>query len=113
MHSPHRRKAPHNVRHPSLLPNAWLARCRHAVTSAFERLSSGGHEESQISQLCHFSSTGGPMSTPVAASRVVPVMAISVTGAMTSGCETIGTIFKAGVWVGAVAVIAVIALVAF
>jgi hypothetical protein len=40
-------------------------------------------------------------------------MAISVTGAMTSGCETIGTIFKAGVWVGAVAVIAVIALVAF
>ena len=30
-----------------------------------------------------------------------------------SGCEAIGTIFKAGAWVGALAVIAVIAVVAF
>lgn len=32
-------------------------------------------------------------------------------GMSASGCEAIGGIFKAGIWVGAVAVIAVVALV--
>ena len=53
------------------------------------------------------------MSTSVAAHRVVPIVAIVAIGAVTSGCEAIGTIFKAGVWVGVVAVIAAIALMAF
>jgi hypothetical protein len=53
------------------------------------------------------------MITSIAARRVFPVLPIVVIGAMTSGCEAIGTIFKAGVWVGVVAVVAVIALVAF
>lgn len=53
------------------------------------------------------------MSTSMAARQVLLVVAIVVIGAMTSGCEAIGTIFKAGVWVGAIAVIAVVALVAF
>jgi hypothetical protein len=53
------------------------------------------------------------MTTSLAARRGVLIIAIVVIGAMASGCEAIGTIFKAGVWVGAVAVIAAIALVAF
>ena len=53
------------------------------------------------------------MSTSMAARHILLILAIVVIGAMTSGCEAIGTIFKAGVWVGAIAVIAVIALVAF
>jgi len=53
------------------------------------------------------------MSTAMAFRRVLPIPAIAVIGALTSGCEAIGTIFKAGVWAGAIAVIAVIALVAF
>ena len=55
----------------------------------------------------------GPLSTSLAAHHVLLILAIVFIGAMTSGCEAIGTIFKAGVWVGAVAVVAVIALVAF
>lgn len=53
------------------------------------------------------------MATLLAARHVVLVIAIVVIGAVASGCEAIGTIFKAGVWVGAVAVIAAIAFVAF
>jgi hypothetical protein len=53
------------------------------------------------------------MTTSLPARRVALIIAIVVVGAMASGCEAIGTIFKAGVWVGAVAVIAAIALVAF
>jgi hypothetical protein len=63
---------------------------------------------SHLQRLCR-----GPMSTLMAARQMLVVLAIVVIGAMTSGCEAIGTIFKAGVWVGAFAVIAVIALVAF
>ena len=55
----------------------------------------------------------GPMSTSMAARHVLLILAIVAIGAMTSGCEAIGTIFKAGVWVGVIAVVAVIALVAF
>ena len=51
------------------------------------------------------------MSTSTAARHVLLILAIVVIGAMTSGCEAIGTIFKAGVWVGAIAAVAVIALV--
>ena len=53
------------------------------------------------------------MSTSTSARHILLILAIVVIGAMTSGCEAIGTIFKAGVWVGAIAVIAVVALVAF
>ena len=53
------------------------------------------------------------MSNSIAARQVLVVLAIVVIGAMTSGCEAIGAIFKAGVWVGVIGVIAVIALVAF
>jgi hypothetical protein len=53
------------------------------------------------------------MNTALAFSRVLPFLAIVVIGAITSGCEAIGTIFEAGVWVGAIVAIAVIALVAF
>jgi hypothetical protein len=53
------------------------------------------------------------MTTSLPARRVALIIAIVFVGAMASGCEAIGTIFKAGVWVGAVAVIAAIALVAF
>jgi hypothetical protein len=53
------------------------------------------------------------MSTSIVARRVVPVLAIVVIGAITPGCEAIGTIFKAGVWVGVISVVMVIALVAF
>ena len=68
----------------------------------------------QNSATSHLQRLGrGPMSTSMAARHVLHVLAIVVIGAMTSGCEAIGTIFKAGVWVGAIAVIAVIALVAF
>jgi len=49
----------------------------------------------------------------LAAHHVLLILAIVFIGAMTSGCEAIGTIFKAGVWVGVIAVVAVIALVAF
>jgi len=55
----------------------------------------------------------GPLSTSLAAHHVLLILAIVFIGAMTSGCEAIGTIFKAGVWVGVIAVVAVIALVAF
>jgi len=52
------------------------------------------------------------MSTSLAVRRALPALPIVVSGAMTSGCEAIGTIFKAGVWAGAIAVVVVIALVA-
>ena len=46
------------------------------------------------------------MNNSMAARQVLVVLAIVVISAMTSGCEAIGTIFKAGVWVGAIAIIA-------
>jgi hypothetical protein len=55
----------------------------------------------------------GSASTSIAVRHVLLVLAIVAIGAMTSGCEAIGAIFKAGVWVGVIGVIAVIALVAF
>ncbi len=55
----------------------------------------------------------GPTSASIAVRHVPLVLAVVVIGAMTSGCEAIGAIFKAGVWVGVIGVIAVIALVAF
>jgi len=55
----------------------------------------------------------GLTSASIAVRHLPLVLAIVVIGAMTSGCEAIGAIFKAGVWVGVIGVIAVIALVAF
>jgi len=55
----------------------------------------------------------GPTSASIAVRHVPLVLAIVVIGAMTSGCEAIGTIFKAGVWAGVIGVVAVIAVVAF
>jgi hypothetical protein len=41
------------------------------------------------------------------------MMALVLLGMSTSGCEVIGGIFKAGVWVGAMAVVAVIVVIVF
>ena len=53
------------------------------------------------------------MSTALARHRAFTVFLFVVIATMTSGCEAIGTIFKAGVWTGMIAVVAVITLVAF
>ena len=39
--------------------------------------------------------------------------ALVLLGMSTSGCEVVGGIFKAGVWVGAMAVVAVIVVIVF
>jgi hypothetical protein len=41
------------------------------------------------------------------------MMALVLLGMSTSGCEVVGGIFKAGVWVGAMAVVAVIVVIVF
>ena len=41
------------------------------------------------------------------------MMALVLLGMSTSGCEVVGGIFKAGVWVGAMAVVAVIGVIVF
>ena len=51
------------------------------------------------------------MRTSISARRVLPVLAIVVVGAITSGCDAIGAIFNAGVML-VVAGIALVALVA-
>lgn len=48
--------------------------------------------------------------TSIALSRALPVLVLA---AFTSGCEAIEGIFKAGFWVGAIAVMIVIGIVAF
>jgi hypothetical protein len=53
------------------------------------------------------------MSTSTALRRAFPAVSIALSGVMLSGCQAIADIFKAGVWVGAIAVIVVIALVIF
>ena len=55
----------------------------------------------------------GRMSTSIARYRALSVFLLVVIAAMTSGCEAIGTIFKAGVWTGIIAVVVAITLVAF
>jgi|SoiMetStandDraft_5_1073268.scaffolds.fasta_scaffold260782_1 hypothetical protein len=50
------------------------------------------------------------MRTSISARRVLPVLAIVVVGAITSGCDAIGAIFNAGVML-VVAGIALVALV--
>lgn len=44
---------------------------------------------------------------------MVPALLTVVIATMTSGCEAIGAIFKAGVWTGVIAVVVLIGLVAF
>ncbi len=41
---------------------------------------------------------------------LLPIFIVSM---MLTGCDTIGDIFKAGIWVGIIIVIAVIAVIAF
>jgi membrane-bound metal-dependent hydrolase YbcI (DUF457 family) len=53
------------------------------------------------------------MSTALARHRAFTVFLFVVIATMTSACEAIGTIFKAGVWTGMIAVVAAITLVAF
>ncbi len=53
------------------------------------------------------------MSTSIARQRTLAVFLLVVIALTTSACEAIGTIFKAGVWTGMIAVVVVIALVAF
>lgn len=45
------------------------------------------------------------------AAAFIPVMLVFAT--MFTGCELIGDIFKAGIWVGVIIVIAIIAVIAF
>lgn len=40
-----------------------------------------------------------------------PLIALAALLAMSSGCRAVGDIFKAGVWVGVVVIIAVVAIV--
>ena len=49
-------------------------------------------------------------STSLTLSRALPVLVLA---AFTSGCEAIEGIFKAGFWVGAIAVLIVVGIVAF
>ena len=53
------------------------------------------------------------MRTLIAGRPLFPAVLTIVIATMTSGCEAIGAIFKAGVWTGVIAVVVVIALVAF
>jgi hypothetical protein len=53
------------------------------------------------------------MSTSIVGRRMVPALLTVVIATMTSGCEAIGAIFKAGVWTGVVAVVVLIGLVSF
>ncbi len=45
--------------------------------------------------------------------KLTPLAAIAAAAILFSGCELIGGIFKAGVWVGVLIVVAVIALIIF
>jgi hypothetical protein len=54
------------------------------------------------------------MNTSVSTRHPFPVLVpLLIAAMMTSGCEAVGFIFKAGVWTGVFAVIVVIALAAF
>ena len=46
-------------------------------------------------------------------SSVSRITALVLLGMSTAGCEVVGGIFKAGFWVGVIAVVAVLALVGF
>jgi uncharacterized membrane protein YkvI len=45
--------------------------------------------------------------------RVLMLMLVVVASMAASGCEVIGDIFKAGVWVGALFIVVIIAIVGF
>ena len=53
------------------------------------------------------------MSTSIARRQAFSVFLFVAIATVTSGCEAIGAIFKAGVWTGVIAVVAAITLVAF
>jgi hypothetical protein len=56
-----------------------------------------------------------PVQSPAAAPRGAPVTRAVLVLAMLAtlaGCEAIGTIFEAGVWVGVIIVIAIVAVIA-
>lgn len=48
-----------------------------------------------------------------ASRRLLPLLALVFLVALLAGCSAVGGIFKAGVWVGIAAVIALVALVAW
>ena len=52
-----------------------------------------------------------PSSNP--GSNLMRVMLIVLVAMSASGCELVGGIFKAGIWVGAIAVVLVVVLVVF
>lgn len=45
--------------------------------------------------------------------KLLAILSITFMSLAVSGCEFIGDIFKAGIWVGIIVVIAVIAVIAF
>jgi len=53
------------------------------------------------------------MHTSIVGRQTFPILLLLLIGTVTSGCEAIGAIFKAGVWTGVIAVVVVIGLVAF
>ena len=53
------------------------------------------------------------MSTAIVRRRMAPVLLTVALATLTSGCEAIGAIFKAGVWTGVIAVVVLIGVVAF
>jgi uncharacterized membrane protein YkvI len=50
---------------------------------------------------------------PQGLTRVLMLVLLAVVALSASGCEVIGDIFKAGVWVGALFIVAIIAIVGF
>jgi len=45
--------------------------------------------------------------------RILQIVALVLAGITTAGCEVIGNIFQAGMWVGVILVVLVIAVVGF
>jgi hypothetical protein len=62
-------------------------------------------------QVPHNTMAGAPPRAHLSPSAVAATSSVAL--ALLSGCEAIGTIFKAGFWVGIIAVVAVIGLIVF
>jgi hypothetical protein len=58
-------------------------------------------------------SRGIPLNPSEAPMRLINILAVVVAALSLAGCEVIGDIFKAGMWVGVLAVVAVIVLIGF
>jgi hypothetical protein len=50
---------------------------------------------------------------PIRSSSVVPLLLLVLLGLTGAGCQAIGDIFQAGMWVGVIGVVLVIAIIGF